>query len=91
MESGHLWLSQQKETENIQSIMTMAVEFWAGEAIIGLARLPLTAEKKEYFLVLSIKNVYGRVRVLSVYFSFDQIWGTNPGKKNMEANFSTSH
>ena len=48
MESGHLWLSQQKETENIQSIMTVAVEFWAGEAIIGLARLPLTAEKKEY-------------------------------------------
>ena len=37
MESGHLWLSQQKETENIQSIMTMAVEFWAGEAIIGLS------------------------------------------------------
>ena len=41
MESGHLWLSQQKETENIQSIMTMAVEFWAGEDVIGfcLARL----------------------------------------------------
>ena len=36
MESVLFWLFQQNETENIQSIMTMAVEFWAGEGIIGL-------------------------------------------------------